>query len=429
MKDGGPVRGMIRQAVGLVKAVHPRGEGLDELQVVVGGAEAAALNYGALTGPVYPGDLVLLNTTAVHLGLGTGGVHFVGHNFSRPLPDFGGPGHIMKLRYTPWQLRVLACEEEAAGYRALLEDCRGLNGMPVLIGELHSMVAPAAAVLKYYRPSCRIAYVMTDGGALPLPFSRVISELKRKGIIAATVTCGHAFGGDYEAVNVYSALLASRAVLRADLALISMGPGNAGTGTRFGFSGMEVGEHVNRVNALGGKPVVIPRLGFADPRPRHRGVSHHTLTALAAAAFSPACLPLPALPPRRLRLLIGQLRRRGLLRRHRLQVLPAPPVEAIMLQLELSSPASMGRSYADDPVFFDAAGAAALAALRLLGKASRTKEEKDDGETGGGDAVFELSLPRPDHQRAPGPRAPARRQDSLSRGGGAPRSGGGPGPG
>lgn len=359
---------MIRKRIGLVKTVLSRGEKLSELRVEVDGAVNTAVNYDTLTGRAFPGDLVLLNTTALHLDLGTGGVHFVYHNYSRPLPSFSGRGHIMKLRYTPWQVRVLSCEEKEAGNQAQLDRFGGLDGMPVLIGELHSMVAPAAAVLKFYRPDCRVAYVMTDGAALPLAFSRTAAELKQKGIISATITCGHAFGGDLEAINVYSALAACKTVLKADLAIISMGPGNAGTGTRFGFSGMEVGEQINRVNAMGGTPVVIPRISFADRRKRHRGISHHTLTALETAAFSPACLVLPALPGRRLHFLLTQLAERGLLRRHRLQVLKAPPVASILNNLELSPAESMGRRYTGDPVFFNAAGAAAAAALRMLQK-------------------------------------------------------------
>lgn len=53
-------------------------------------------------------------------------------------------------------------------------------------------------------------------------------------------------------MNVYSGLAAARQIAGADLVIITMGPGNVGTGTRLGFSGMEVGEHVNRVYALGG---------------------------------------------------------------------------------------------------------------------------------------------------------------------------------
>ena len=324
---------MIRHRIGRVSELLSRREDVSELRVIVEGGESVALNYERLTGRAGPGDLLLLNTTAIHLSLGSGGLHFVEFNFSRPPPPFRGCGHIMKLRYTPWQMRVLSCEERASGHRPQLDRFTGLAGMPVLIGELHSMVAPAAAVLKYYRPDCRIAYIMTDGTALPLAFSRIVARLKERGLLSGTVTSGHAFGGDFEAVNVYSALAACRELIGADAVIIAPGPGSVGTGSRLGFSGMEAGEQVNRVSALGGAPLLIPRLSFAERRRRHFGVSHHTLTALELAALAPARLVLPLMP--RLRLCLRQLASRGLLLRHRLQVRPAPPLPAIMERLGL----------------------------------------------------------------------------------------------
>jgi hypothetical protein len=364
---------MIRKRVGVVGSLLSAGDPVSRLEVFSEGGTVTALNYETLTGPARPGDLVLLNNTALHLGLGTGGVDFVYHNFSAPPQPFCGSGHIIKLRYTPWQVRVLSCEEEAAGFQQRLDRFQNLKQMPVLIGELHSMLAPAAAVIKFYRPDCRVIYLMSDGGALPAAFSRTLAELKTKGLIEGSITCGQAFGGDLEAVNLYSGLAAAREILKADLVMISMGPGNVGTGTCLGFSGMEVGEHINRVNALGGVPLVIPRISFADGRPRHRGISHHTLTALSLAAFSPAWLVLPRARGSQLRRMFGQLAMQGLQRRHRILVRPSPPVEAIMKRFDLSPAQSMGRSFQDDPLFFNAAGAAAAAALDFVSRPVSSK--------------------------------------------------------
>lgn len=351
---------------GIVKTVLAQRPGAVELVVQVEGGERRAVNYPDLTGPVRPGDRVLLNTTATQLNLGTGGVDFVLSNLDCLPAVPAGKGHIIKLRYTPWQLRVLSCEEEEAGFQDRLHSFQGLEGRPVIIGELHSMLAPAAAVLKYFAPGYRIVYLMTEGAALPLAFSRTAAMLKQKGIIAATITCGQAFGGDYEAVNVYSGLAASHCIAGADVSIITMGPGNAGTGTNLGFSGMEVGENVNRVHALGGNAIVIPRLSFADPRPRHRGISHHTLTALQIAARAPACLALPRMSALRRRKVWDQLSRRSFPDRLRIRMLETPPLIPLMEKLGLVSPQSMGRNYDEDPLFFDAPAAAALLALHLL---------------------------------------------------------------
>ncbi len=147
-----------------------------------------------------------------------------------------------------------------------------------------------------------------------------------------------------------------------------MGPGNAGTGTSLGFSGMEVGENVNRVHALGGTVVVAPRLSFADPRLRHRGISHHTLTALRVAARAPAYLALPRMPASRRREVWDRLAACSFPGRLRVRVLETPPLVPLMERLGLEAPESMGRTYDEDPLFFDAPAAAALLAWRLLNR-------------------------------------------------------------
>ena len=109
------------------------------------------------------------------------------------------------------------------------------------------------------------------------------------------MTTGQSFGGDLETVTVHTGLLAARHVLGADIAVIAQGPGNLGTGTRWGFSGVAAGEAVNAVAALGGRPVASLRISDADPRMRHRGVSHHSLTAYGRVALARADVVVPAL--------------------------------------------------------------------------------------------------------------------------------------
>ena len=109
---------------------------------------------------------------------------------------------------------------------------------------------------------------MTDGGALPLGFSRTVSALAEAGWLASTITVGQAFGGDLEAVNVHTGLLAAaprRA--RATSPSWPRGPGNLGTGTRWGFSGTSAGEAVNAAATLGGRAVASLRVSRGR-RPR-----------------------------------------------------------------------------------------------------------------------------------------------------------------
>ncbi|HEV8372837.1 MAG TPA: DUF3866 family protein, partial [Actinomycetota bacterium] len=252
---------MVRIRNGRVTAVLRRRPGATEVRVQVEGdeGEATAISYDQVTGPVAPGDRVVLNTTAVALDLGTGGFHVVMARIGGPV-DASGPGHVIKARYTPAQVRVLAVEEEASPHRAAVAACTDLAGLPVVCAELHSMVPVVAAAARAVADDLRVAYVFTDGGALPLAFSRLAAAMRAGGLVAGIVTAGQAFGGDLEAISLYSGLAAARAVLRADLVVVAQGPGGMGSGTALGFSGTQVAEAVNAAAALGGRPVACLRL-------------------------------------------------------------------------------------------------------------------------------------------------------------------------
>lgn len=353
---------MIRIRPGRVVEITGRRPGLSELMVETEGRVEKAVNYDELTGPVAVGDRVALNTSAVNLGLGTGGVHFVMLNLERAVRDAPKAGHIMKLRYTPFQVQVLAVEEEASPHFAAIRDCESLERLPVAVGSLHSMLGPFAAAVKLLAPEVRLVYLMTDGGALPLAFSRLVRQLRDRGLLDATVTCGHAFGGDYEAVNVYSGLLAARAAARADMVIAVMGPGIVGSGQTYGFTGIEQGEIINAVGVLGGTPIAIPRISFADPRDRHRGVSHHTLTALGRVALQPALVALPRLDPAAQRLLEVQLATAGIPDRHQVVIADGKPALEALEAYRLNV-TTMGRGPAETPEFFLACGAAARLAV------------------------------------------------------------------
>src|SRR5207247_10843941 len=116
-----------------------------ELEVEGDGERSPALAYPDLTGPVREGDLVLLNTTAVALGLGTGGFHLVIAVEGRPATELAHGGRVMKARYTPQQAAVRSVEET---HRDVLEASQGLRGPPVVAAPLHSMIGPLAAEAK-----------------------------------------------------------------------------------------------------------------------------------------------------------------------------------------------------------------------------------------------------------------------------------------
>ncbi|MBO3085585.1 DUF3866 family protein [Cellulomonas fengjieae] len=348
-----------------------------ELEAPVGTATAGdsvrALAFPDLVGSPEIGDRVLLNVSALARGLGTGGYALVIALPDRtPADPPEGPGHLVKARYTPLQAMVLGVDDQESPHHEVLRDADDLAGLPVVVADLHSalpaiVVGARFAARRAGRPAPRVAYVMTDGGALPAWFSRTVAGLRSAGWVEACITTGQAFGGDLEAVSVHTGMLAARHVVGADLAVVAQGPGNLGTGTRWGFSGVAAGEAVNAAATLGGRPVASLRVSGADPRERHLGISHHSRTAYGRVALAPADVVVPVFEEGPL----AELGRRvadqadELGARHRLVPVTAG---ADLLDALTASPvrlATMGRGLADDPASFLAAAAAGVHAADL----------------------------------------------------------------
>ena len=364
---------MIRVRRGVVIALGAARPGAHELEVDIDGERATAIAYPELCGPVTVGDMVILNTTAVALGLGTGGVHFV---VAVEGADVGGdeiPGRIMKARYTPVQTAIASVEES---HRDALEGSPGLEHTPVVCAPLHSMLGPIAAGAKR-AGDARVVYVMTDGAALPGAFSRSAFELRDAGLIDGWITSGQAFGGELEAVTVWSAMLAAKDVLGADVIVVADGPGNLGTDTTWGVSALANGNALNAVAALGGRPIPSLRVSFADPRERHRSVSHHSLTILRDVCLVPTDVPVPTLENDEQRRSVWEaLRDARLEDRHQLVEVDGRPALTELADRGIE-PRSMGRGVADDPAYFLAAGAAGVLAGRTAAGNRRWRAAPD----------------------------------------------------
>ncbi len=299
-------------------------------RVAVDGERAYVLT--GLVGDVAVGDEVVVNTTAVDLGLGTGGWHVVHWNLARREWSHPGRGHVLKLRYTSLQADTGVAEEQG-------QPPLRLDGMPVVACFLHSQVPAVAVAFKALAPGRRLAYVMTDGGALPLALSDLVADLAARGLLDLTVTAGQAFGGDLEAVNIHSALLVARGA-GADAVVAGIGPGAVGTATVYGHTGLDVVGIVDAAAALGGTPVIALRASDADPRARHRGTSHHAAEALDLVAGAPV-VPAPD---------DGTPDATALFARHGLDV------------------TTMGRPASAERSFFQHAAAAGAAAARLVAR-------------------------------------------------------------
>lgn len=293
-----------------------------------------------VTGPVAVGDEVVVNTTAIDLGLGTGGWHVVHWNLSRREWSAPGGGHIMKARYTSIQHEMAVAEEQGGA-------ADDLGGIPVVACSLHSQVGVVAAVLGHLRPDLRVAYVMTDGGALPLALSDLVVQLRERHLLVGAVTTGHAFGGDVEAVTIPSGLAVAAGALAADVVVAGMGPGVVGTGSRLGFTGLDQATILDAASWLGGAPVMCLRASSGDARDRHQGVSHHSLTVLDATRSG-----VDVAVPQGLDRIEGPAR-------HTVVEVETPDVAAVLSDADLRI-TTMGRGPDEDPLFFRVAAAAAV---------------------------------------------------------------------
>jgi hypothetical protein len=347
-----------------------------ELREAPGRARVAIADVG-LIGGCEPGDELIVNVEALDLGLGSGGFDIVHVNLTRGLEFTGAPGaNVMKLNYTSLQHTVAPVEESELGLP--LE-------RPVGVLALHGQLAPVAWAFAQAAPEMRLGFVQSEGGALPGGHSRTLRELRERGLLAGQITAGAAFGGESEAITTAGALHHGLRALGWDAAICGPGPGIVGSGSALGHGGLAALDSAHTALALGAPTLLVPRMSSGDERARHRGISHHTLTVLELL-LEPVTVALPA----GMRSPVGTELRAGLGAVFGDSSAPARPRPALALDVERPAritrhdwrravvdlpayaasrlPAStMGRSLAEDPLFFGAAlaGGAALAELAL----------------------------------------------------------------
>jgi hypothetical protein len=228
---------------------------------------------------------------------------------------------------------------------------------------LHGHLAPAAWAAAQAAPGLRVGYVQTGGGALPGSLSRDVATLRERGLLCGHVTAAPAYGGEREALSVAGALDAAATDLEWDAILVGPGPGIIGSDTALGHGGMAALDSAHASLALGLPTLLSPRLSSADPRERHRGVSHHTLTVLELLLAAVAVVV-----PNGEKEIAGILEGVGE-SPHKLIEAPATPVAYAASGLPTTT---MGRTIEQDELFFAAplAAGSALAAAAAGGAES-----------------------------------------------------------
>jgi hypothetical protein len=349
----------------------------DPLTVQVEGTERRAWADEGIVGEVREGDEVIVNVEALDLGLGSGGFDLVHANLTRGMDGAGSPGeHVMKLNYTSLQHPVEPVEAPYAEITELRgEGERPARRIPVLVLSLHGQLQPAAWAAGRAAPGLRLGYVQTEGGALPGALSRDVAELRRRDLLCGHLTAGPAHGGEQEAISVIGAIHAAAESLGWEAVVVGPGPGMLGSATRLGHGGMAAIDNAHAALALGLETMLAPRLSSGDPRPRHRGLSHHTETVLRLL-LAGVRVPVPEIDAEEWPTAEGEGESSSLDRlreacadRHDVWVREAALEDYALSGLTTTT---MGRELAEDRLFF----AAALAAGDALAASARV------GETG-----------------------------------------------
>jgi hypothetical protein len=323
---------------GTVTAVDAAEAATQRLEVDVGGERRPALGEVAMVGASEVGDEVVVNVAARDLRLGSGGFDVVHVNLTRGLAGTGIPdAHVMKLNYTSLQHAVLPVEGP---------DLAVPLGKPAAVFFLHGHLPPLAFAFAAAAPGARLGYVQTAGGGLPGGLSRVVGELRKRGLLAGHLTAGSAYGGEGEAISTAGALHHGLVDLGWDAAAVGPGPGILGSASALGHGGIAALDSAHTALALGCRTVVVPRMSAGDPRERHRGLSHHTGTVLRLL-LAPVVVALPPGAPT-----IEDERHRTVRGAVDLAAYGASGLPAT----------TMGRTLEEDPLFF----AAALAGGRVL---------------------------------------------------------------
>jgi hypothetical protein len=256
-----------------------------ELTISLEGECRRAIADTHLLGACREGDEVIVNVQARDLGLGSGGFDIVHVNLSRGLAAEGAQGaHVMKLNYTSLQHAVQPVEDE--NLRVALE-------RPVAVLALHGQLAAVAWAFAQASSKGRLGFIQTAGGALPGGHSRNVRTLRERGLLAGHLTAGTAYGGEGEAITTAGALHHGLHTLGWDAAVCGPGPGIVGSSSLLGHGGMQALDSAHTAIALGARTLLVARMSSADARPRHRGISHHTLTVLDLL-LEPVTVALPA---------------------------------------------------------------------------------------------------------------------------------------
>ena len=222
---------------------------------------------------------VLLNTTALERGLGTGGSPSSSRRRTRsPAPSTTSPrcrATSSRRATRPSQTMVLGVDEQDSEHHAVLRRrgrprrAAGRRRRPALgaaggPGRPARRGAGAAGRLRHDRRRRAADRLLPHRGRAAR--GRLARGVRSRSARPSAATSRRS--------TSTPACWPRDHVVGADVVVVSQGPGNLGTGTRWGFSGTSAGEAVNAAGTLGGRPVCSLRdLGGRPARAAPRGLA------------------------------------------------------------------------------------------------------------------------------------------------------------
>ena len=202
-------------------------------------------------------------------------------------PDPGPRGRRRRRRpRDEAELHLAPAPGRAGRARATRRSSRSADaGIPVLVIPLHGHLAPAAWAAAQAAPGLRVGYVQTAGGALPGRSRATSRELRERGLLCGHVTAGAGLrrraGGDQRRRRARRGRAPAR-LGRGDRR--ARAPGSSARTPATATAGWRRSTPPTRRSRSGCRRCSRRGSPAADPRARHRGVSHHTADGAGAAA-------------------------------------------------------------------------------------------------------------------------------------------------
>jgi hypothetical protein len=162
----------------------------------------------------------------------------------------------------------------------------------VAVLALHDQLPAVAWSFAHTLPGARLGYVQTPGGSPIDGDSGAVRELLARDLLVGRLTVGATFAEGGGEITTAGAIHHGLEALGWDAVVCGPGPDVAGGDSTLGPEILAL-DSAHTALALGCATLLVPRMSSDDARPRHRGLSHHTIVVLDLL-LEPVAVALPA---------------------------------------------------------------------------------------------------------------------------------------